>query len=53
VGINASTYNIKRYFEDEQALDFNVDVSGAPGMHWIETRQGTVRPRLDWTIEAA
>jgi lipopolysaccharide transport system ATP-binding protein len=53
VGMNASTYNIKRYFEDEQALDFNVDVSGAPGMQWAETRQGPVRPRLEWTIEAA
>ena len=51
VGMNASTYNIRRYFEDEQALDFNVDVSGAPGMQWAETRQGPVRPRLEWSIE--
>jgi lipopolysaccharide transport system ATP-binding protein len=53
VGINASSYHIKRYFEDEQALDFNVDAAGAPGMHWVETRQGPIRPRLQWTIETA
>lgn len=51
VGINASSYHIKRYFEDEQALDFTVDTAGAPGMHWVETRQGPIRPRLKWTIE--
>jgi lipopolysaccharide transport system ATP-binding protein len=51
VGMNASSYHIKSYFEDEQALDFNVDAAGAPGMHWVETRQGPVRPRLKWTIE--
>jgi lipopolysaccharide transport system ATP-binding protein len=52
IGINASSYHIKRYFEDDQVLDFNVDASGAPGMHWPESRQGLVRPRLDWKIEA-
>ncbi len=51
LGINASSYHIKRYFEDDQALDFNVDPAGAPGMHWAENRQGVVRPRLDWQIE--
>jgi lipopolysaccharide transport system ATP-binding protein len=51
IGINASSYHIKRYFEDDQVLDFNVDASGAPGMHWPESRQGLVRPRLDWKIE--
>ncbi len=52
LGMNASSYQIRRYFEDEQALDFNVDPSGAPGMQWGEPRQGPVRPRLKWEIHA-
>lgn len=51
VGVNASSYRIKTYFHDEQALAFNVDVAGAPGTHWPETRLGPVRPMLDWTID--
>jgi len=51
VGVNASTYQIKRYFQDEQALTFTVDPSGAPGMQWAEPRLGAIRPRLDWRIE--
>jgi lipopolysaccharide transport system ATP-binding protein len=51
VGINASSYKIKRYFQDEQALLFNVDPAGAPGMHWPEKRLGPIRPLLDWKIE--
>jgi lipopolysaccharide transport system ATP-binding protein len=51
LGVNASSYHIKRFFEDEQALDFNVDPSGAPGMQWAEPRSGGVRPRLHWSIE--
>ena len=51
LGINASSYRIKRYFQDDQALSFSVDASGAPGTHWPEPRPGAVRPRLDWTIE--
>lgn len=51
VGINASTYQIKRYFQDEQALTFTVDPSGAPGMQWAEPRLGPIRPRLDWEIK--
>jgi lipopolysaccharide transport system ATP-binding protein len=51
LGVNASAYHIKRYFEDEQALDFNVDPSGAPGMQWAEPRSGVVRPRMKWSIE--
>lgn len=51
VGVNASSYKIKRYFQDEQALLFNVDPAGAPGMHWPEKRLGPVRPMLDWRIE--
>jgi lipopolysaccharide transport system ATP-binding protein len=52
MGINASSYHVRRYFEDEQALDFNVDATGAPGMQWLEQRQGPLRPRLDWRIES-
>lgn len=51
VGVNASTYRIKRYFQDDKALTFNVDATGAPGMHWPEKRLGPVRPNLDWKIE--
>ena len=51
VGINASSYRIKRYFHDEQAISFNIDPSGAPGMQWAEPRLGPVRPRLSWKIE--
>ncbi len=52
VGVNASSYRIRRYFQDEQALTFTVDAAGAPGMQWPEQRLGAVRPSLDWTIEA-
>ena len=51
LGVNASAYRIKRFFQDDKALTFNVDATGAPGMHWPEKRLGTVRPNLDWTIE--
>lgn len=51
LGMNAGSYKIKRYFQDEQALAFNIDAAGAPGTHWPETRLGLVRPRLDWKIE--
>ena len=46
VGVNASTYRIKRYFQDERAITFNIDPAGAPGMQWPEPRLGPVRPRL-------
>ena len=52
VGMNASSYRIKSYFHDDQALIFNVDASGAPGMQWAETRLGPIRPRFAWKIEA-
>ncbi len=52
IGVNASSYRIKRYFQDEQALTFTVDPAGAPGTQWPEPRVGAVRPRLDWQIEA-
>ena len=51
LGVNASSFGVKRYFMDESALSFNVDISGAPGMQWAEVRQGPVRPRLNWKIE--
>ncbi len=51
IGVNASSYRIKRYFQDEQALTFTVDAAGAPGMQWPEPRLGPIRPRLGWKIE--
>jgi len=51
LGINASSYRVKRYFQDEHALVFTVDGVGAPGKQWPEPRMGLVRPRLDWNIE--
>jgi lipopolysaccharide transport system ATP-binding protein len=51
IGINASSYRVQRYFQDEKALTFTVDAIGAPGMQWPEPRMGAVRPRLNWQIE--
>ena len=51
IGINASSYRVQRYFQDEKALTFTVDAIGAPGMQWPEPRMGAIRPRLDWQIE--
>ncbi len=51
LGLNASSFRVRRYFQDERALAFIVDTMGAPGMQWPEPRQGLVRPKLDWTIE--
>ena len=51
LGVNASSYRIKRFFQDDKALTFTVDVTGAPGTQWPEKRLGPVRPKLDWTIE--
>jgi lipopolysaccharide transport system ATP-binding protein len=51
LGVNASSYRIKRYFQDEQALVFSVDATGAPGTQWSEVRMGPMRPALDWEIE--
>jgi lipopolysaccharide transport system ATP-binding protein len=50
LGVNASSFRVKRYFQDERALAFNVDPTGAPGMQWPEPRRGMLRPRLDWEI---
>ncbi len=51
LGVNASSFAVRRYFMVENALSFNVDISGAPGTQWPELRHGPVRPRLDWKIE--
>jgi lipopolysaccharide transport system ATP-binding protein len=51
LGVNASSYRIKRYFQDDKALTFTVDATGAPGMHWPEKRLGPVRPELVWKID--
>jgi lipopolysaccharide transport system ATP-binding protein len=53
VGINASAFRIKRYFQDERALAFSVDAAGAPGKQWGEVRLGPLRPDLNWQIEEA
>jgi lipopolysaccharide transport system ATP-binding protein len=50
LGINASAFRVKRYFQDEHALAFTVDAAGAPGMQWLESRLGPIRPRLKWQI---
>jgi len=51
LGINASSYRVKRYFQDENVLAFTVDGAGAPGKQWPERRLGPVRPRLEWNID--
>ena len=51
IGVNASSFGVRRYFMDENAIAFNVDITGAPGTHWPEPRVGPVRPRLNWNIE--
>ena len=51
IGMNASSFRIRRYFQDDQSLTFTVDATGAPGMQWVETRIGVVRPKLNWKIE--
>ncbi len=51
VGINASTFRVKRFFQDEQAISFTVEGTGAPGSQWAEQRHGSIRPKLTWTIE--
>jgi lipopolysaccharide transport system ATP-binding protein len=51
IGVNASSFGVRRYFMDENAIAFNVDITGAPGTHWPEPRVGPVRPRLNWKIE--
>jgi len=52
LAVNASSYRVRRYFQEEQALSFTVDTTDAPGSQWPEARLGPVRPRLTWQIEA-
>jgi len=52
VGLNASVYRIRRYFQDDRALTLTVDATGAPGTQWPEKRLGPVRPQLEWNIES-
>ncbi len=52
LGLNASVYRIRRYFQDDKALTFTVDATGAPGTHWPEQRLGPVRPQFEWNIES-
>ncbi len=51
IGVNASSFKVRRYFQEESAVIFTVNPAGAPGMQWAEQRQGVIRPRLNWTIE--
>lgn len=50
IGLNASTYRVRRYFQDERVLTFSVDTTGAPGTQWDEPRPGPVRPQFSWEI---
>ncbi len=50
LGVNASSFRVRRFFQDEHALSFNVDATGSPGVQWAEPRLGPLRPRLDWQI---
>ena len=51
LGMNASSYRVKSYFQDEHAISFGVDTAGAPGKQWAERRIGIIRPDLGWRIE--
>jgi lipopolysaccharide transport system ATP-binding protein len=50
LGVNASVFKMKSYFTDQNAVIMDVNISGAPGMQWGESRQGVVRPALEWEI---
>ena len=51
LGVNASSFKVKRFFHDDHSIVFTVDASGAPGKQWAETRLGPLRPDLNWQIE--
>ncbi len=51
LAVNASTYGVRTYFHEENALSFLVDATGAVGFQWPERRLGVVRPLLRWHIE--
>jgi hypothetical protein len=42
---------VRRYFQENHAINFSVDGTGSPGKQWVEARLGPVRPRLAWEIE--
>jgi len=51
LAVNASTFRVQRYFQDDKALTFTVDATGAPGTQWLEARPGPIRPKLEWMIQ--
>jgi len=53
LGVNASSFRIRSYFTEENALSFNVDGTGSPGSQWAERRRGPIRPALNWEIAEA
>jgi lipopolysaccharide transport system ATP-binding protein len=50
IGLNASSYRVRRYFQENHAISFSVDATGSPGKQWLEARLGPIRPRLAWEI---
>ncbi len=53
LGVNASSFRIRSFFTEENALSFNVDGTGSPGSQWAERRRGPIRPALEWEIAEA
>ena len=41
LGVNASSYRVRRYFQEEQAMSFSVDATGAPGCTLARAAPGT------------
>ncbi len=50
LSVNASTFGVRTYFHEENALSFRVDPIGAVGAQWPERRVGVLRPLLRWEI---
>ncbi len=50
ISVNASVFQVKRYFQEDNVVGFHVDATGAPGSQWAEARPGVIRPRLAWEI---
>ena len=53
VGVNASSFGVRSYFTDENALAFTIDGTGAVGNQWPEARRGPLRPAFKWEIREA
>ena len=51
LSMNASVFRVKRYFQGDQLVTFNVDGTSTAGKQWKENRRGAIRPTFDWTIE--